>query len=198
MAALAVLVVGLGWSMTIGTATIGLGAVLAAVTGGATTPGELIARTIRLPRALLAGVVGSSMAVSGAVMQGITANPLAAPEIMGVSAGAAVVVVACLTLFTSVTGQVLVAAAFAGGALAGVVVGLIAPHIARRLVGGRHLALLPTSAAVGVVLMLAADALGRGVNPPLEVPVGLVTALIGGPYFLYLLAKTARATRSGR
>ncbi|MGH8908500.1 MAG: iron chelate uptake ABC transporter family permease subunit [Egibacteraceae bacterium] len=76
--------------------------------------------------------------------------------------------------------------------------GLIAPHIARRLVGGRHLALLPTAAAVGVVLMLVADAVGRGVNPPLEIPAGLITALIGGPYFLWLLARTARATTSGR
>ncbi len=93
-----------------------------------------------------------------------------------------------------------VALASSAVAVAGTVgfVGLIAPHIARRLVGGRHAALLPTAAAVGVVLMLVADAFGRGVNPPLEIPAGLITALIGGPYFLYLLAKTAKATTSGR
>ncbi|MGH8934545.1 MAG: FecCD family ABC transporter permease, partial [Egibacteraceae bacterium] len=125
-AAVAVLVAGLGWDMAIGTTTIGVGAVLAAVFGGAATPEALIVRTVRLPRALLAAVVGSSMSVSGAVMQGITANPIAAPEIMGVTAGAAVVVVGCLTLFTFVTGQALVAAAFAGGAIAGLVVLLLA------------------------------------------------------------------------
>jgi iron complex transport system permease protein len=93
-----------------------------------------------------------------------------------------------------------VALAAASVAVAGTVgfVGLIAPHIARSLVGGRHLALLPSSAAVGVTLMLVSDAIGRGLLPPTEIPVGLVTACIGGPYFLYLLAKMARSTTSGK
>jgi iron complex transport system permease protein len=93
-----------------------------------------------------------------------------------------------------------VALAAASVAVAGTVgfIGLIAPHIARSLVGGRHLALLPSSAAVGVTLMLISDAIGRGLIPPTEIPVGLVTAFIGGPYFLYLLAKLARSTTSGK
>jgi iron complex transport system permease protein len=84
--------------------------------------------------------------------------------------------------------------ASAAVAVAGTVgfVGLIAPHMARRLVGGRHLALLPTSAALGSLLMVLADAVGRGAVPPLEIPVGLITALVGGPYFLYLLTKTGK------
>ncbi len=71
-------------------------------------------------------------------------------------------------------------------------VGLIAPHIARRLVGGRNLTSLSASAAVGVLLMLFADTIGRGIAPPLEIPAGLITAVIGGPYFLYLLVKTGK------
>jgi iron complex transport system permease protein len=59
-------------------------------------------------------------------------------------------------------------------------------------VGGQHLRYLPVSALVGVLLMLIADTLGRGVHPPLDVPAGLITALIGGPYFLYLLARIVR------
>lgn len=68
-------------------------------------------------------------------------------------------------------------------------VGLVAPHIARQLVGNRHAYLLPTSALVGIALLLLADGLGRGLFPPTEVPAGIFTAIIGAPYFLYLLRK---------
>jgi iron complex transport system permease protein len=79
-------------------------------------------------------------------------------------------------------------------AVAGAVgfVGLIAPHIARRLVGGQHLRYLPLSALIGVLLMVAADTIGRGLHPPLDIPAGLITAFIGGPYFLILLARIVK------
>ncbi len=69
-------------------------------------------------------------------------------------------------------------------------VGLIGPHLARRLVGPRHQILLPTSALVGALLVITADTLGRWVFQPSEIPTGIVVAVIGAPYFLYLLAKT--------
>lgn len=69
-------------------------------------------------------------------------------------------------------------------------VGLIAPHLGRRLVGPRHEILLPTSALVGALLVLVADMLGRIVLQPTEVPTGIVVAVIGAPYFLYLLARS--------
>lgn len=69
-------------------------------------------------------------------------------------------------------------------------VGLIAPHMARRLVGARHALLLPTAGFLGALLVLVADALGRGALAPLEIPAGLITAIIGAPYFLYLLMRT--------
>jgi len=71
-------------------------------------------------------------------------------------------------------------------------VGLIGPHLARRLVGPRHQALLPASALVGGLLLLAADTLGRVLLQPSEVPAGLVVAVIGAPYFLYLMTRTGR------
>jgi len=71
-------------------------------------------------------------------------------------------------------------------------VGLIAPHMARRVFGGKHFASIPAAALFGVLLMLIADMLGRGLAPPLEIPAGLVTAVVGGPYFLYLLVKTGK------
>ncbi|SET29657.1 iron ABC transporter permease [Paenibacillus sp. NFR01] len=69
-------------------------------------------------------------------------------------------------------------------------VGLIAPHLARRLVGPRHQALLPASALTGALLLLTADTLARWILQPAEIPTGIIVALIGAPYFLYLLAKS--------
>ncbi|WP_338653272.1 iron ABC transporter permease [Lysinibacillus sp. Y5S-8] len=66
-------------------------------------------------------------------------------------------------------------------------IGLIAPHIARRIVGSKFNVLLPASALFGAVLLLVADSLGRGLFPPIEIPAGIITAVIGAPYFLYLL-----------
>ncbi|KAA9006591.1 iron ABC transporter permease [Paenibacillus spiritus] len=68
-------------------------------------------------------------------------------------------------------------------------VGLIAPHLARRLVGPRHQILLPASALTGSLLLLAADTIGRWIMQPAEIPAGVVVAVIGAPYFLYLLAR---------
>lgn len=66
-------------------------------------------------------------------------------------------------------------------------IGLIAPHIARRVVGSKFKVLLPASALFGAILLLVADSLGRGLFPPIEIPAGIITAVIGAPYFLYLL-----------
>jgi ferric citrate transport system permease protein len=87
-----------------------------------------------------------------------------------------------------------VALAAAAVSVAGTIgfVGLIAPHMARRVFGGRHLVTLPAAGIMGVLLMLVADMLGRSLAPPLEIPAGLVTAVVGGPYFLYLLAKSGK------
>lgn len=69
-------------------------------------------------------------------------------------------------------------------------VGLIAPHLARRLVGPRHQIMLPAAALIGALLLLTADTVGRWILQPAEVPTGIVVAIIGAPYFLYLLAKS--------
>jgi iron complex transport system permease protein len=69
-------------------------------------------------------------------------------------------------------------------------VGLVAPHLARSLVGGRHSRVLPIAAALGAILVSAADTLGRTVIAPAQVPAGLVIALIGAPYFVFVLWRT--------
>lgn len=66
-------------------------------------------------------------------------------------------------------------------------VGLIAPHIARLLFGASHRILLPTSALLGAILLVWSDLAARTLLAPVEVPVGIVTAFLGGPFFLYLL-----------
>lgn len=280
----------------------------------------LVVHTFRLPRILVAFLVGAALATAGTIMQGITRNPLADPYLLGVSGGAGVVAVAVIVWLDDVPLSVLPFAAFAGGlieafaiylfawrhggssplrliligiglssvvsavttimllfgnindtqqayvwltgsvygrnwdhvralggwllvflplafvlarglnvlslgddaaqglgmrvergravllfisvaltaaavAIAGTVgfVGLVAPHIARRLVGPAHEGLLPISALLGGTLLVAADLIGRWVVAPSELPVGIVTALIGAPYFAYLLIRSRKS-----
>lgn len=69
-------------------------------------------------------------------------------------------------------------------------VGLVAPHIGRRLVGTRHRRLLPAAALVGSSLVVFADTLGRTLFLPIEIPAGVVASALGGLFFLYLLLTT--------
>lgn len=88
-------------------------------------------------------------------------------------------------------GMLFLCAAICGAAVAaaGLVafVGLIAPHIARRVVGPSHAVLVPVSALAGGLLVLASDLAGRTVIAPAQLPVGLMTALLGAPFFGYLM-----------
>jgi iron complex transport system permease protein len=281
---------------------------------------HLILRTERLPRALIASVVGASLAVAGALTQTLTRNALAAPSILGINAGAMCFVVIASSFFAlrsplalvwvaffgalmaallvallgrersgglsplrTVLGGVAVTALFvslaqgllivdqdgfeslllwlagsvagrgldvlmpllpfflvtavlcalmvrqlnllilddevakglgqrtgwvrllagvavivlAGGsvALAGLIgfVGLIVPHMVRALFGRDHRWVLPGCALLGGGLLLAADTLARLLMPPQEVPVGVMTALLGTPFFLYLARRRSFA-----
>jgi iron complex transport system permease protein len=278
---------------------------------------RLVVGTFRLPRIVLAFLVGAALAASGAIMQGITRNPLADPYLLGVSGGATLAAVTLIVWIKTVPisllpfgafggalltaaaiyllawkhgsstplrliligiaisaliggvttvmlvfgnindvqqayvwltgsvygrgwehvtalgawlvvllplaflmarqlntlnlgddtakglglrverGRVLllvisVALAAAAVAVAGTIgfVGLVAPHVTRRLVGPAHEGLLPVSALFGGALVVLADLVGRVVIAPSELPVGLVTAMIGAPYFVYLLYRS--------
>lgn len=314
-----ILLAGIGIILSV--ISIGIGAVpispaetLRALFGQGAERAAFIIHEYRLPRILLAWLVGSGLAVSGGVIQGVIRNPLAAPDVVGVTGGAGLVAATLLMLYPKVPSLAVPVAAFIGGlsaaalvyilayrrgaqparlALVGVAVsavcasgikflmtrypaqvntalgwlsgtlygrdwshiqqvlpwlfvlipvclllarqldvlalgddvatslgdrvernrlvlllcgvalasvsvavsgtigfvGLIAPHMARRLVGPKHGLLLPASGLVGAILVLVADSIGRGARPPVEIPAGLITALIGAPYFLYLLAR---------
>lgn len=309
----ALLVVGLIWAVSIGTEDVGLDTILSsAFSYDASSAQESIVRLIRLPRAILAAVVGACLGVAGVILQGITRNPLGAPEILGVNAGAAFAVGTTTALWRTldvpvvwlaflgaaaamslvflmayfsrgglnpvrlalagVTISVLLLSVMQGvllldvetqqsiyfwlvggvnygawadvrtilpwlaigtvlsfvlagrlnllalgedvarglgqnvgrtrllGALAVILlagsavgvagpitfIGLIVPHIVRRLVGVNHYRLLPVCAVLGATLFVYADIASRYVNAPFETPAGVVTGLVGAPVFIYL------------
>lgn len=280
------------------------------------SPNHLIIRTVRLPRSLLAIIVGAAISTAGAIMQGITRNPLADPGILGINAGAVLAVVVAIFLFDASSPSFYVWCAFAGagitaisvyflaslgrsgitplnltiagaavsafltslttavlilsqrtleeirfwlaGSLAGAdvnliwqilpyicvgtilaliiswqitilslgedvarglgqqtvwvkivaavcvlllagsavavagaigFIGLVVPHIVRLLVGVDYRWILPYSAVFGAILLLGSDIVARLIIQPQEIPVGIMTALVGAPFFLYL-AKT--------
>jgi iron complex transport system permease protein len=301
-------------SVRFGVAEIGNGDVISAFTDYDGSTEHLIIRTLRVPRALVAALVGASLAVAGAIMQGLTRNPLAEPGILGINAGAALAVVgavfllgasslttyalfafvgagisaavvyslgsmgrggmtpmkltvagaALATLLSSLTTAILIlseqtldeirfwlagsvagrdlslllqvlpyisvglllafalsrqvtaltlgedvaaglgqrtalvklAAAVAVILLAGSAVaiagpiwfvGLVVPHVARFFVGVDYRWILPYSALLGAILLVSADVAARLIIQPQELPVGVMTALVGAPFFIYLV-----------
>ena len=68
-------------------------------------------------------------------------------------------------------------------------IGLLAPHIARLLFGHQHRILLPASALIGAIILVIADVLARSLFAPIELPAGVLTSVIGAPYFIFLLSR---------
>ncbi len=83
--------------------------------------------------------------------------------------------------------------------LSGVIgfVGLVVPHLMRILLGPDHRLLLPASALFGATLLIGADIVARSVAAPAEIPIGIITAILGGPFFLWLLVRFHRARLPG-
>ncbi len=276
---------------------------------------EFVVNSLRLPRALVALLVGMGLAVAGTILQGLTRNPLAAPEIIGINSGAGLLALVFIVLFPNLPMAWLPLGAFLGGlgaamtiyllawnqgsspirlilvgigltaltsalislmitfgdihnvsqalvwltgslysrnwqhlrallpwlavflpltlmlardldtlnlgdqlarglgspvewtrgillfcsvGLAGAAVatagnisfvGLMAPHLARQLVGPSHMGLVPVAALTGACLVEWADVVGRLAFAPVELPCGIITAAVGAPYFLWLLSR---------
>ncbi|MCH6267585.1 FecCD family ABC transporter permease [Neobacillus citreus] len=277
---------------------------------------HIIIQTVRLPRALIASVVGASLAIAGVLMQTLTKNPLASPGIFGINAGAGFAVVVAITLFSIDSTQGFNALAFLGAAVAAIsvyvigsvgrggltpmkftlagaamaamfssftqgllvlnealldqvlfwlagsvsgrkletlvsvlpyigagwlgsllisgkmnilamgedvakglglntgfikigigvlvillaggsvavagpigFVGIVVPHITRSIVGIDHRWVIPMAGVLGAILLLAADIAARYLLMPSEVPVGVMTAIIGTPFFIYIARK---------
>ncbi len=71
-------------------------------------------------------------------------------------------------------------------------VGMIAPHIARKLIGREHRYLIPSSMMSGGILLLFSDTVARTIIPPSEIPVGVITAMSGGPFFIFILMRKGK------
>jgi len=124
--------------------------------------------------------------VLGAIGLWLLARPLDALTFGEESAASLGVRMTRLRLAVVVMASLATAAAVSAGGIIGFV-GLVGPHAARLLVGPRHAWLVPGSALLGALLLLLADDVARTAAAPTELPVGIFTALLGGPFFLYLL-----------
>lgn len=71
-------------------------------------------------------------------------------------------------------------------------VGLIAPHIMRRIIGTDHRFLIPTSAILGALILLVSDTVARAILAPIVLPVGIITSFLGAPLFFYIIIKMGR------
>jgi iron complex transport system permease protein len=71
-------------------------------------------------------------------------------------------------------------------------IGLVIPHISRKLVGVSYKLIIPMSALLGSILLILADLGARTINPPRELAIGILVALVGVPFFLYIARKTGR------
>ena len=130
--------------------------------------------------------VGLALLVAGALYASRTLNVLGLGE--AAATGLGVNVPRARAALTAVAVGASGLACAVGGGLT--FVGLVCPHMARRLVGPNFRVLVPAYVLVGAVLMLLADIISRTLLAPNEIPVGIVAAVIGAPYFLYLLAKS--------
>jgi iron complex transport system permease protein len=160
--------------------TVSLQVVLSWVLGGVQTPtwsglGWLMLITV--------GCVGLSLLLARRL------DVLGLGETMAIAFG---LDVRRFVMLAVLAGSVIVASAVAYGGLVAFV-GLAAPHVARWLVGPLHKPLMPASALVGAIVVVLADALARSALPPAEIPLGLVTAVAGGPFFILLLARRLRS-----
>ncbi len=195
------LVVAIFVSVMFGAADIAPGEVLAALAHPNDSTEHLIIRTLRVPRALVATLVGAALAVAGAIMQGITRNPLASTDILGINAGAAFGVVIAVYLLGVSSLVVYAWFALAGGLLAALLVYLLgslgrgAPTPLRLTLAGAALSALLTSLTTAVLVLdqrtleqvrfwLAGSVAGRDLSLLLQslpyLLAGLVLALMLG------------------
>jgi iron complex transport system permease protein len=90
-------------------------------------------------------------------------------------------------------GCIVLVAASAGASVAicGVIgfVGIIVPHLLRLVIGPGHRLLLPSAMALGAILLLIADTMARTIVAPAELPIGIITAIVGAPFFIFLLLR---------
>lgn len=140
-------------SLALGASEISLAGVARLLLAPDDSTDSLVVHALRLPRTLVAGLAGAALAVSGALLQGVTRNPLADPGILGVEAGGAFAILVMVVFFPAAPAALFVPAAFVGGALAAV-----AAYGAARSVGLTPLRLALAGVAVASLLGAATRA----------------------------------------
>lgn len=159
--------------------TVSLQAVLSWALGGVQTPSW--------PQlALLVGLTAAALLACRLLARGL--DLLGLGEAMAESFGLPVRRFVALAVLAAAG---IVAVSTIWGGLVGFV-GLMAPHLARWRGGALHAQLMPRAAAIGAALAMLCDGAARAMLPPAEIPLGLVTALVGAPFFLIILAREAR------
>mgnify|MGYP003404467845 CR=1 FL=1 len=134
------------WSLAVGEFPIPLGDVVGALAGQGRPDTDFVVRTLRLPRGLAAVLVGAAFGLSGAIFQRIARNPLASPDIIGITAGAAACAVLTIVVLDGTANQVTIGA-LGGGTVAAIAIYLLSY---RRGVTGYRLVLV----GIGVTAML--------------------------------------------
>ncbi|WP_097868023.1 FecCD family ABC transporter permease, partial [Streptomyces sp. rh34] len=145
-ALLAAVIVMFGVSLSFGDMVMPIGKVLATLFGGGDGGSQFVVLELRLPRALLAILVGAGFGLSGAVFQTVLRNPLASPDLIGISAGASAVAVTAALLF-QVSGVALSASALTGSLVAGAGIYLLAW---RQGIAGQRLVLIGIGVGMGL------------------------------------------------
>lgn len=180
-----------------------IGSMLTAATTAVLVLNDQMAVRLRLVFSWLAGGIAVNgwghLAVAAPVVLGTLAIALVLarwldPLVLGEAGAASVgVPVATAIRVTLATGAILAATAVTLGGLIGFV-GLLVPHGLRRLTGPSHRRLLPACALGGGAFLVTADLLARVVLSPVELPVGILTAMVGGPTFIAILRRARRAS----
>ncbi|MEM7721093.1 MAG: iron ABC transporter permease [Pseudomonadota bacterium] len=142
----------------------------------------------------LAGATWDKVALAGPlIILALAATPFLARALNGLALGEAPAAHLGIPVQRMKNIAILSVAAAVGAAVAasgGIgFIGIVVPHLLRLLIGPDHRYLLPNAALLGAVLLLAADMISRTIIAPAELPIGIVTATLGGPFFLWILLR---------
>ncbi|WP_329424781.1 iron chelate uptake ABC transporter family permease subunit [Streptosporangium sp. NBC_01495] len=179
LAGVAALVLPAMVSVAVGSRSVPLSTALDALLAPDGPVDHTVIRDLRVPRILIG--VGAALGLAGALMQSLTRNPLADPGLLGVNQGAAFGVTVAIGLLGVSDPSLYVWFAFAAAA----------PQLARRITRSPGVTLL-ASALTGATLLVGADLAAQRVFAPVQLPVGIMTAAIGGIYLVFLLRRERR------
>lgn len=158
---LIILFFGIGLSVSLGAKNIDLNSVFNSLLSSSDDINSNIIHDIRLPRAIAAALVGAFLAVSGAIMQGITRNPIADPSIMGITQGATFTIAIAFAMKSNIGSSGLMFTAFIGASLSGIIVFLLS---SRSIKGVSPIKLVLAGTALGTLLISLATAIAMYTN----------------------------------